>query len=192
MATVYKRLGRKYWVAAYFAADGKKIQKSTGQTNKALAKNLAHAWETEEKELKKEGLKEQQQFLSIIKKATIEANKGELTLNVARDFIEELYRLSNRENFPSFTVQTWLDHWLKSKVAHVSKSTMNRDTISVSDIVSALGDIAKKPIALLSTQDCELVQSKFARTAKKVATLNQKMQDFRQALHAAHEQGLVS
>jgi integrase len=56
MASVFKRPGRKNWIAQWFNHDRtKRFERSTGTTDRKLAERLAHRWESREIE-RREGL----------------------------------------------------------------------------------------------------------------------------------------
>ena len=44
---VYRRKGSKYWWASYTDASGRRVQRSTGTTNKKEALALRNKWKTE-------------------------------------------------------------------------------------------------------------------------------------------------
>ena len=191
MASFYKRKGSPYYQVQYRNAAGKLVQRSTGCKLKREAEEVVAEWQREERLLRRAAESLQPQFVEIITLASREANSGALTLDKARRYITQLYRLSSGEEFPNYTVASWLDQWLEVTLPQVETSTKNRYTKSIEDVKAALGKIGKKDIALLSTKDMESVQNKLMNGNRKSSTINFKMQDFKSAVTAASDQGFI-
>lgn len=191
MATVYKRKGWKNWYASYTDADGNRIQKSTGTEAKKEAQHLAFKWERDALKSMEAQRTVRSQFSEVVVNASRDASAGALTLDRARGYIMELYRLSNDEEFPTYTIGQWLDYWLKSVSQQIGPSTHSRYSLSVSDTKKALGSKASKNMQLLTTEDVSAVQQKLKKSGTKASTVNFKIQDFKSAIRAAFEQGVI-
>ncbi len=91
----------KYWIACYRAADGRRVKKSTGKTEKKQAEIIMAAWEHAE------GL----------------ASKGEATANRLTEVLNETLRRLGQEPIKTPSVKSWLESCLASKEAQVAPAT---------------------------------------------------------------------
>lgn len=191
MATVYKRKQSPVWYTAYFRADGSRVYRSTGCTNKQKAIEVAVGWQKAETKALEASANLQPEIAAIVSKAGREASSGKLTQDRARRHLMEIYRLCSQEEFPVYTVKDWLRRWLEEGKKRVSDSTMLRYQTSVGDVLVALGNDQLKDISLLTTDDVQRVQTTLARASNKASTANLKVQDFKSAIRAAFEQGII-
>ncbi|MEZ5432536.1 MAG: hypothetical protein R3F31_15425, partial [Verrucomicrobiales bacterium] len=76
MASVYKRKQSPIWYAAYFRADGSRVHRSTGCTNKNRAIEVAVAWQKAESAALRANADLQPEIASIVAKAGREASTG--------------------------------------------------------------------------------------------------------------------
>ena len=110
MASVYKRKQSPIWYAAYFRADGGRVHRSTGCTNKNRAVEIAVSWEKVESTAFRATADLQPDIAAVVAKAGREASTGQLTLDRARRHLMEIYRLCSNEEFPSYSIKDWLKH----------------------------------------------------------------------------------
>ena len=191
MASVYKRKQSPVWYAAYFRADGSRVHRSTGHKNKQRAIEVAVEWEKAEAAALKAHANLQPEIAAVVAKAGREASAGQLTLDKARRHLMEIYRLCSNEEFPAYSIKDWLKHWLVENRKRVSDATMVRYENSVSAVLDALGSTQRKDITLLTTEDVQRVQTTLAKGDTKASTVNFKVQDFKNAIRAAFEQGII-
>ncbi|MFP6873570.1 MAG: tyrosine-type recombinase/integrase, partial [Verrucomicrobiales bacterium] len=196
MASVHKRSHSPFWYATFMRADGRRAYKSTGKKSRRDAIEVAVGWEKPERTAKKAARSMQPELADIIVRAAGQANRGELTIDRARQHLMSIYELSSGEAYPSYTVSQWLEQWLSSNSLNVSESTMRRYRNSVKCVQEALGAAAEKQLELLTTDDLRKAQETLHRESKatggRVATVNYKIQDARAAIRSAHEQGLIN
>jgi integrase len=191
MASVYKRKQSPIWYAAYFRADGSRVHRSTGHKNKQRAIEVAVEWEKAEAAALKAHANLQPEIAAVVAKAGREASAGQLTLDKARRHLMDIYRLCSNEEFPAYSIKDWLKHWLAENRKRVSDATMVRYENSVNAVLTALGATQKKDITLLTTEDVQRVQTSLAKGETKASTVNFKVQDFKNAIRAAFEQGII-
>src|SRR5260370_42319278 len=82
-----------FWYAAFTDPLGRRLKKSTGQTSKSRALEMARTWE----------------------KASVEAKELRLTESRAREVISELMRSVGNESLRVVSVQAWFDPFVKGK-----------------------------------------------------------------------------
>jgi integrase len=91
----------KYWIACYRAADGRRLKKSTGKTDKRQAEVILATWEHAE------GL----------------ATRGEATTERLTEVLNETLRRLGYEPIKAPSVKSWLKDWLDSKEDQVAPAT---------------------------------------------------------------------
>jgi len=191
MGSLYKRKQSENYYYKYRDALGDLSYKSTGTSSKRAALRIVAEWENEVARTQQSQAQLPYELSEVVRQASRDAVNGTLTLDRARDYITELYRLGGGNSFPEYTVQSWLQQWLEHTRPHISESTISRYSTSVCDLQKALGAASRKRLDLLSTEDVRSAQKKLANGNRKASTVNFKLQDLRTALNAAVEQGLV-
>lgn len=158
---------------------------------KKEANEVAVSWEKAVRKEKKSKVECQSEMADIIARAGREATVGRLTLDKARRYLMEIYRLASGEEFPSYSVSEWLTHWLDESEKRVGEATMRRYHTSVRDVLKVLGSSGEKDIALLTTEDVLRVRDFLRKSGGKASTINYKVQDFKSAIKAAFERGII-
>jgi integrase len=170
MASVHRRPDSKYWHAAYFGPDGRRILRSTKQENRQSA--LAVAMEFE--------------------RASKLARRGELVEAQAREVLKDIMKRADMgETLQGVSIKSHFDSWLESKRARKSKSTGERYGVAVADFLETLGKRASKPLTSLTAADVERFLNH--RIAKKLspATVILDVKIIGGALNVARRQGLI-
>ena len=93
MASVVKKERSPYWYCAFTDATGRRLKKSTELTSKSKALEVAHR----------------------LQKASDEARRGVLTEARTRELLSEVLQTVNGEGLRVFTLEQWLDHFVKQK-----------------------------------------------------------------------------
>src|SRR5260370_41986937 len=93
-----------YWYACYTDATGRRLKKSTKQTAKSRAEEVART----------------------LQKASDEARRGALTEARTRELLSEVLQSVNGEGLRVFTVRQWLDHFVRQKKKSRSDKTAAR------------------------------------------------------------------
>lgn len=193
MATFFKRENSPYWQTAYIDRHGKRLYRSTGEKKKTEARAIVAQWELEEHKGRKQQLSLQPGLADVVARASVDANKGSLTVDKARDFIIQLYEISNHEALPGYTVESWLDKWLVDKAPTLKAKSLRRYQSSIREVKKALGQNGGLPLELFSTQHAKALRDKLLKIkgAARNATVNVKLTDFKAAITTAHEEGLI-
>jgi hypothetical protein len=82
-----------YWYPVYRDETGRRLKKSTKLTSKSKALEMAH----------------------MLQKAAKEARQNRLTEGRARQLLGELLEGLNGESLPVYTLEQWLEHFVKQK-----------------------------------------------------------------------------
>ena len=130
VATLYKRPNSAFWIAQYFDANGKRVNKSTkcphkgkdGEKPSPTAKRIAAGLEADARKEQTNQSEMQKVFSAVVESASRAAGEEKLTLELAKAYIEKLHRAANPD-FVAVTVGSLFDHWLDSKSRRVSART---------------------------------------------------------------------
>jgi len=193
MATLYKRPASRYWVAVFQDRFDVRRYRSTGCLKKTEARDVASSWELAEKKAKKQQIGLQMEITDILNQAARLANKAELTIEKAQEFIMELYNFSNSEDLPSYTVGEWLDKWLDEKSKTIKQKTYNRYSGSVESVKKSLGKNVNLKLELFTAQHLKDMRTELIKNRGRArnATINMKVEDFKSALTSAYDDGLI-
>jgi integrase len=172
MASVHKdSRGRSpYYIAAFTDPLGRRLKKSTGQTSRARALEVARTFE----------------------KASVEARQLRLTEARAREVISELMQSVGGESLTVFTVEGWLDHFVKQKQKSRSFATAKRHEQTKRDFLEFLGAKARLNIAAITSKDIVEFRDHRHSLGLAPATVNIDVAILSSAFNAALRQGHVS
>jgi integrase len=120
-----------YWYAVYRDETGRRLKKSTKLTSKSKALEMAHT----------------------LQKAAKEARQHRLTEARARELLGELLEGLNGESLPVYTLEQWLEHFVKQKQKSRADKTALRYEQVKKDFVEFLGSRARLNIAAVSSKD---------------------------------------
>lgn len=193
MATLFKRSRSPYWQAAFYDHQGRRVYRSTGETKKTAAKDVAAELELGEKKARRNAQEHQPEIAQLVAQAGMEATKGTLCPEKARKLIAKIYKIANHSELPSFSISDWLDHWLREKEPSLKPKTFERYSGSIREIKRALGQKVDLSLAIFGAQHAKEVRSYLIKNKgrSRNATINIKLTDFKSALSAAHAEGLT-
>ena len=120
-----------YWYCAFYGPDGRRLFRSTKETDRKTAWKIALVWE----------------------EASEKARRKELTAAQARKVLAELVAASSGEEMTFHSVEAWLASWLSNKADSASARTMDRYRQIVRDFLEHLGPKARTSIASVSPGD---------------------------------------
>jgi integrase len=170
MASIHRRPDSKYWHAAYFGPDGRRILRSTKQSDHQKA--LAVALEYE--------------------RASKLARRGELVEAQAREVLKDIMKRADiGETLQNASIQSHFDGWVASKKARKSEATGERYSMAIKSFLKSLGKRAALPLTSLMARDVEKFLD--ARTAEGLspATVSLDVKIVSGALNAARRLGLI-
>jgi integrase len=171
MATVGKYdKNSPFFYAAFTDPLGRRLKKSTGQTSKSRALEVARTWE----------------------KASAEARQLRLTEARAREVISELMRSVGGETLHVFTVEAWFDHFVKQKKKSRAELTAKRHEQLMREFMEFLGARAKLNIAAITSKDIAQFRDHRHSLGLAPATVNLDVAILSSAFNSALKQGHVS
>jgi integrase len=117
MATVLRQPGTQYWIAAFRDATGKQHRRSTGETTKTRALEVAKQFER--------------------------VSKGKGNRQRVRNTFADFYREHFGIDLPFASVRTYCQNWLSTRTVETAKATSSRYEIIVERFLESLGESAE-------------------------------------------------
>ena len=171
MATLVKDCrGRSpYYVCCYTAADGRRLKKSTKQTDRAKALEVCLALE------RAEGM----------------AAHGTLTEARARELIGEVLERTCGDTLPFYTAEAWLRDWLREKQISKSEGTHVKYSRTIESFINHLGSRSKINVSAISPKDIATFRDAEIASGKNPNTVRYLIKHLRIPFNAARRQGLL-
>jgi integrase len=159
-----------FWYACFSTADGRRLKKSTKETNREKAKIIAEA----------------------LQNAENMAAERTLTARRTRDLLSDVLQRVTGEKLHVFTVETWLDLFVKQKQKSRADKTALRHEQMMKEFVEFLDHRARLNIAAISSKDIEGFRDHRQSRGLAPSTLNTDMTVLSAAFNAALRQGHIS
>jgi integrase len=159
-----------YWVCCYAAADGRRLKKSTKQTDRGKALEVCLALE----------------------RAENMAARGTLTETRARELIGEVLERTSGDTLPFYTAENWLRDWLRGKEISKAKNTHVKYSHTVESFVAHLGGRAKLNVAAVSSKDIASFRDAQIVSGKHPNTVHYLVKQLRIPFNAARRQGIIT
>jgi integrase len=127
MASIRQREGTKFWFACVTLPNGRRVQRSTKETNRRQAQQLADKWEA--------------------------ATRGRVTARQTQKVIAELYREITGHHLVFPTVREYFDSWVARKKPETAPSSYRLYHDKARRFINWLGSRADQQIALITRDD---------------------------------------
>jgi len=150
MASIFKRPGSPNYFCCFRGPTGAWVKKTTKEKDRRKAQVICVAWE----------------------QAANAASRGELTAIQTRKILAELVAVSSGEELTNYTVEGWLNEWLKNKSGSASKNTMVRYRQVIRDFLNHMGNRSKVSLAGLTPADFIAFRDSLFRDGRAVSTCN--------------------
>ena len=168
MASLRRFPGSQFWYACFRGADGRRIQRSTGETDRRRAQKIADKFE----------------------EAAFDARRGMLVERAARKVIGEIYSIGARENLRGDSIADFFNRWLERVKVESHYKTHQRYAAITKRFLEWLGPRANLGIAHLSSVDIVHHRGFLARQHSP-ASVNVALAAIQAALSRAFDDGLV-
>ncbi len=157
MATLIKRAGSPYWIAAFDVpnSDGttRRLKKSTKRTKRSEAMTEAIRMEELECKASISTGENAAQAYAILSEAATAAAKGELSEARARKLLARLCEVSTGTPLRFYTVRSWSADWLAVKATTGKPATLARYSGSVKAWLAWLGAKADAKLEAITKAD---------------------------------------
>ncbi len=159
-----------YWIACYTAADGRRLKKSTKETIRGKALEIA----------------------LVLERAENMAARSTLTETRARELIGEVLERTSGESLPFYTAESWLRDWLRGKEVSKSAGTHVKYSHTVESFISHLGKRAKLNLAAIGSKDIAGYRDAQISSGKHPNTVHYLIKQLRIPFNAARRQGIIT
>lgn len=170
MPSISKRNKSPFWYCCYTSADGRRLKKSTEQTDRAKAL----------------------EFCLSLQRAENMAARGTLTETRARELIGEILERTSGETVAFFTAESWLRDWLRGKEVSKSAGTHTKYAHTVESFIEHLGARARLNVAAISSKDVAGYRDAQIASGKHPNTVRYLVKQLRIPFNAARRQGIIT
>lgn len=170
MATIHKRDESPFWVCCFTAADGRRLKKSTKQTERAKALEVC----------------------SALERAEHLARKGTLTETRTRALLAEVLERTTGETLPFHTVEGFLGDWLAGKEVAKAANTFRNYAQTVKGFLRHLGARAKLSLAAITAKDVAGFRDAEIASGKNPNSVRYAVKHLRIPFNAARRQGIIT
>ena len=201
MATIYKRQNSPYWIAQYFDATGRRVNKSTKVEHKGkdepspTAKRAAGGLEAAARKQQSDQSDQQKVFLALFESAARAAAEKKFTLEVAKAYMEKLHLAANPDFVP-VTLGKLFDDWIakkSQKSKKLSSSTLALYADTKRHLLLAVGEkTMAAPAHLLKRSDLEQALDTLHESGLQASTINLALHVWRSVLRDAVEGEVLS
>ena len=170
MASLIKRENSPFWFACFSAADGRRLKKSTKETDRKRALEVALALE----------------------QAESMARRGTLTATRVRQLLGEVLERVSGDELPAHTAESWLRGFVKNKSVSKAESTLASYRVAIEGLLASLGRRAKLNIAAIAPADITRFRDEQVASGKVASTVRTIFAKLIAAFNAAKQAGIIS
>jgi integrase len=170
MASLIKRENSPFWFACFSAADGRRLKKSTKETDRKRALEVALALE------RAEGM----------------ARRGTLTATRVRQLLGEVLERVSGDELPAHTAESWLRGFVENKSVSTAESTLAGYRNAIDGFLASLGRRAKLNIAAIAPADITRFRDEQLASGKVASTVRTMLAKLIAPLNAAKRQGIIA
>jgi len=161
----------KFWYYAYTSADGRRLKKSTKETDRRKAKIIGEAFENAE-DLVKAGSATEEQIRRVMK--------------------DTIARVTGKTVYDP-TVRQWFERWLESEKGAISDGTLVRYKQIVKDFLVCIGPVANSRLEAVTSEDVLKYRQQLEAGGRAPLTINLTIKRvLRRAFKIAMDEGLIA
>jgi integrase len=164
MASVIRKPRSKYWFACFRDPNGRQRRRSTKQTDRKKALNLAEKME--------------------------QISQRKLPARNVREILAELFREAYGETVPTATVRQFIENWLENKAPEVEPATLDFYRKSTTKVLEFLGPATELDMALVNRPMIVEFRNQVARKAS-ATTTNHDLKAIRMIFKEAKRDGYI-
>ena len=161
----------QYWYYCYRDANGRRLKKSTKETDRRKARIIGEGFE-EAEDLAKRGSATEEQIRKVIS--------------------ETLARVNGKRVYDP-TVREWLDKWLANEKSAVSEATLTRYRQVVADFLASIGPVGNQRLEAVTSEHVLKHRKQLESEGRAPATVNFTVKRvLRRAFKVAIEEGIIT
>lgn len=186
MATLFRNSNSPIWRARYFDANGNRVSKTTGTTQKREAKRIAESYEADERIAQKKASQLPKSFAVLLETVAREAAAGSLNLAKSEDFVHRLHKLANPD-FAEVSLKSFWGDWITEQKRHVGESTATGYKQDLDLFSGVLGTrIMNASVKSLTTEQINAGIDKAKKNGgRRASTINKALASLRRVMEAA-------
>jgi integrase len=196
--SLHQRPKSPYWYAYFRTPDPdhpgkvKAHHKSTRQTTKNKAREVAREMEKAAKNEAGAGEEKSRSIYAILREAADLAANGNLNEAQGRELLSEMIRISTGKGLKVYTVREWFDSWLQDKEKANAQGTFVRYSGVVNQFLAFLPpERVDGNLMNLSAEDVRGFRDTEAASGKSPNTVNDAIKTVRTALNKARRQQII-
>jgi Phage integrase SAM-like domain len=161
----------QFWYYAYRDANGRRLKKSTKETDRRKAKIIGEAFEGAE-DLAKHGNATEEQIRQVMN--------------------DVLARVTGKTSYDP-TVRQWFERWLETEKGAISEGTRIRYKQIVKDFLACIGSVANLRLENITTEDVLKYREQLEAGGRAPLTVNLTIKRvLKRAFKVAIDEGLIS
>jgi integrase len=160
----------RYWYCAFTGGEGRRLFRSTKETDRTKARKICDAWAA----------------------AAEKARRGELTASASRKILAELVEISSGESFEIHCVESWLRNWVTGKEGSTAETTLKKYRQTCTAFADYLGPRARASLASISPADIVKFRDSLLAEGRKAKTVNLAKAILNISFEAARRQGVIA
>ena len=165
MASILKRPESKFWIACFNSADGRRLKRSTKETDRKIAQKIADGFE--------------------------EVARRKRTVAQTRRVLTELHKTITGEPLTTSTVRLHFAQWLAVKKNETTPATMTFYRTTLDRFTAWLGERADLPIDEIEATELR-AYIHLRRAQVSATTANHELKSLRTVFKAAKRDGLIA
>jgi hypothetical protein len=169
MASLIKRANSPFWFVCFTTADGRRLEKSTKETNRKRALEVALALE----------------------QAESMARRGTLTATRVRQLLGEVLDRVGGDEIPTHTAESWLQGFVKNKAVSTSESTLASYRNAINGFLASLGRRATLNIEVITPADITRFRDEQLASGKVASTVRTMLSKLITPFNAAKRAGII-
>jgi integrase len=164
VASIRRKQGSKYWFACFIQADGTRVQRSTKETHRKRAQNLADTFE--------------------------QVARARITARQAQRVIGDIFHRVSGDSLPSTSVCSYFDFWLARKKPETADSTYIFYPGKARRFLDWLGDRSERELITLTRGDLLAFRTIEAERVNP-STVNHAIKFLRMVFEDAKRDGII-
>jgi len=197
MPSVHRQAETRFWIGHYIAPDGKRVARSTKETNRASAQAIAERWQREADILAGRATNAlpiakapeiSERFVTLSQKA----HAGELTVEAAQELLSDLLAASGQDRLSVESVRQFLEAFLAEKTKARAGGTAARYKRIMADFLGYLGPRADQPMARVTARDVQGFRDAELARGVSPASANMAVKVLRGPFNRARRQGVLN